>query len=66
MKISVNGQPFEIDEGLSVAGLIDLLNLSGKRVALEINQETVPRSRFEIYHLQAEDRIEIVHAIGGG
>jgi sulfur carrier protein len=66
MKISVNGQPLEIDEGLSVAGLIDLLNLSGKRVALEINKEIVSRSRFEIHHLQAEDRVEIVHAIGGG
>ena len=66
MKIIVNGELLEVAEGLSAAELMDLLELSGKRLALEINQEIVPRSAFETHRLQAGDRIEIIQAIGGG
>lgn len=66
MKIIVNGQTFEVEEGLSAANLIDLLELAGKRVAMEINLQILPRSRFGSYRLKADDRIEIIHAIGGG
>jgi len=66
MKIIVNGEPLEVAEGLNAAELMDLLELSGKRLALEINQEIVPRSAFETHRLQAGDRIEIIQAIGGG
>jgi sulfur carrier protein len=66
MKVIVNGEPLEVAEGLSAAELMDLLELSGKRLALEINQEIVPRSAFETHRLQAGDRIEIIQAIGGG
>lgn len=66
MKITVNGQTLEVDENLSPTGLIDMLNLSGKRVAIEINLEIIPRSRLKTHRLQAGDRVEIIHAIGGG
>ncbi len=66
MNIVVNSQSLEVAEGLSAAGLIELLELGGKRLALEINEEIVPRSTFASHRLQAGDCIEIVHAIGGG
>jgi sulfur carrier protein len=66
MRITVNDQSLEVEDGLSAARLIDLLGLSGKRVAMEINLEILPRSRFETHRLRSGDRIEIVHAIGGG
>lgn len=66
MKINVNGKPLEVDQDLSAADLIELLNLTGQRLALEVNEEIVPRSTFDTHYLQAGDRIEIIHAIGGG
>jgi len=66
MQILLNGEPREIPEALTAAGLIALLELSGKRLAMEVNEEILPRSRFESHVLAAGDRVEIVHAIGGG
>jgi thiamine biosynthesis protein ThiS len=43
-----------------------ILELQGKRLALEVNQELVPRSQFATFVLQPNDAVEIVHAIGGG
>jgi len=64
--ITVNGRDQSIDDGLSVAGLLVRLGLEGKRVAVELNREIVPRSRHETTRLQEGDAIEIVQAIGGG
>jgi sulfur carrier protein len=47
MQIIVNGTPAEIPDDLSMAGLIEHLELVGKRLAVEVNAELVPRSRFE-------------------
>lgn len=66
MKIIVNEKPLEVAEGLSAAGLIELLDLSGQRLALEVNEEIVPRSTFATHRLQTGDRVEVIHAIGGG
>jgi sulfur carrier protein len=66
MQITVNGSPIEIPDGLSMAGLIDRLALSGRRMAVEVNEELVPRSLFESHRLAADDRVEIIHAVGGG
>lgn len=66
MNIVVNGTPREITENATAAQLIEQLGLTGKRLAMEVNQEIVPRSEFPSYHFQPEDRVEIVHAIGGG
>lgn len=66
MQILLNGEPREIPDALTAAGLIALLELTGKRLAMEVNEEILPRSRFESHVLAAGDRVEIVHAIGGG
>jgi sulfur carrier protein len=66
MHITLNGSDREIPDHLSAGALLQNLGLGGKRLALEINQEIVPRSTFDSRMLQAGDRVEIVQAIGGG
>jgi sulfur carrier protein len=66
MHIVLNGSDREIPENLSAGALLQDLGLAGKRLALEINQEIVPRSTFDSRLLSAGDRVEIVQAIGGG
>ena len=66
MHIIVNGKTEEVADTETAAGLIARLGLAGKRLALEVNREVVPRSRHDSYRLRAGDRIEIVQAIGGG
>lgn len=65
MQILVNGESKVLPTDTSLASLIRELRLEG-RLAVEINHEIVPRSQFEQYLLQDGDRVEIVHAIGGG
>ena len=62
----MNGEPQEVPEGLTVAGLLDSLNFPGDRVAVERNLEILPRDRWPGTLLQAGDRLEIVHFVGGG
>jgi sulfur carrier protein len=66
MHIVLNCSDREIPENLSAGALLQDLGLAGKRLALEINQEIVPRSTFDSRLLSAGDRVEIVQAIGGG
>ncbi len=66
MEIRLNGENREVAEGLSVADLLVLLDLQGRRLAVEVNGEIVPRSEHPAYRLQPGDRVEVVHAIGGG
>jgi len=66
MQIIVNGERREVADGLTAADLVETLDLRGRRIAIEINEELVPRSEYTEHRLSAGDRIEIVHAIGGG
>ena len=66
MKIEVNGEPRELSAGTTVADLIDQLSLTGKRLAVELNEDIVPRSQHADIRLNDGDRVEVVHAIGGG
>jgi sulfur carrier protein len=66
MDIILNGDSREIPEQTSAAELLQTLGLANRRLALEINREIVPRSHFDHHLIQPGDRIEIVHAIGGG
>ncbi|MDZ4333893.1 MAG: sulfur carrier protein ThiS, partial [Pseudomonas sp.] len=45
MHIQLNGETFELPDGATVAGLIDRLDLAGRRVAVELNLDIVPRSQ---------------------
>ncbi len=66
MRIQVNGDNMELRDGASLAELVEQLGLAGKRIAAEVNLEIVPRSEHDRLSLNDGDRIEIVHAIGGG
>ena len=64
--IQLNGQPRQIAAGSSLLDLLTLEGLHERRLAIEINLDIIPRARHGSHVLQAGDRIEIVHAIGGG
>jgi sulfur carrier protein len=66
MRIQLNGEFLEVRDGSSVADLLAQLELTGRRLAVELNQEIVPRSAHASTILQPEDQVEVVHAIGGG
>ena len=66
MEIFVNGQAEQVSEGLTAAKLVEQMGLAGKRVAMEVNLEIVPRSGYADYIFSAGDKVEIVHAVGGG
>lgn len=66
MEIIVNGQSKQVVETYTVANLIDEMSLSGRRLAVEVNQEIVPRSTHASHLLAAGDKVEVVQAIGGG
>ncbi len=64
--LTLNGEPRRFDAPLKVEALLGVLELTGKRIALERNGDIVPRSRFGDEWLADGDRIEIVVAVGGG
>ena len=66
MNIVVNGEVKNVAAEFTLQQLIEQLNLGGKRLAIEVNLEIVPRSHYAEHALNDGDRIEIVHAIGGG
>lgn len=66
MRILLNGEPFELPDGATVGGLIERLDLAGRRVAVELNLDIVPRSQHSTTALSEGDQVEVVHAIGGG
>ena len=66
MNITLNGEAQQIDDGINLQQLIDQQDLAGKRIAVEVNLDIVPRSQFDSHILSEGDQIEIVHAIGGG
>ena len=66
MHVQLNGGAFELPDGTTVAELIDRLDLAGRRVAVELNLDIVPRSQHAATALHEGDQVEVVHAIGGG
>ncbi|SCZ64862.1 sulfur carrier protein ThiS [Thiohalomonas denitrificans] len=66
MEIIVNGESRRVTEGYTAARLVEELGLSGRRIAMEVNREIVPRSDYERHVFDDGDRVELVHAIGGG
>ena len=66
MQIYINGEEREIAVETRMAALIEQLELTGKRIAVEVNEELIPRSTFDEHLIHANDRIEIINAVGGG
>ena len=66
MNITVNGEDRSLDPEASLGDLLEMLGLNGKRIAVEVNRDIVPRSDYDSFILSDNDTIEIVNAIGGG
>ena len=66
MNIILNGKSHELTDDASVADLIVDLNLSGKRVAVEVNKDIVRRADHAEHILKPDDRVEVVTLVGGG
>ena len=67
MKLYVNGDVIdELPDTLSVAGLIKVLELPSTKIAIEKNLEIVSKSTYDDVMLSSDDRLEIIHFIGGG
>ena len=64
--IRVNGDARVVPDGCSVEGLIGLLGLEGRKVAVAVNRDVVPRSTYSRRRLAPDDRVEILEAVGGG
>ncbi|WP_394696456.1 sulfur carrier protein ThiS [Pseudoxanthomonas japonensis] len=66
MDIQLNGQPQALPEQSTIADLLHSQGLAERRVAIEVNGEIIPRGQHAQHTLMAGDRVEIVHALGGG
>ena len=66
MDIQLNGDALTVADNTTVLSLLEQQGLGGRRVAVEVNGAIVPRSRHNDHLLHDGDRIEIVHALGGG
>lgn len=66
MHVTLNGKPTTLAEGVTVRSLLDDLELVPVRVAVEINEDLVPRRTFDGAVIHEGDTIEIVTFVGGG
>ncbi|WNH53236.1 sulfur carrier protein ThiS [Stenotrophomonas oahuensis] len=66
MNIQLNGAPRQLPQSTTVQQLLDLEQLTQRRVAVEVNGEIVTRSLHGSHALADGDVVEIVHALGGG
>jgi sulfur carrier protein len=62
----LNGEPHRCERALSVQELLERNDLAAKRVAVAVNADVVPRSRFAQVQIRDGDKVEILHAVGGG
>ena len=64
--ITVNGKAMDIEPGLTVDGLLTLLNVKREYTAVAVNREVTPKSDYGTVKLSEGDRVEIVRPMGGG
>lgn len=66
IEIELNGAPHRVVADQMLQHLIDALDLTNKSLAVAINRQVVPRHRWHDTPLRAQDRVDVVRAIGGG
>ena len=66
MEIRLNGEPRAVEDDLTLAGLLAELGLGGRKVAVELNRDIVPRDSFSSTRLRSGDVVEVVQFVGGG
>ena len=65
-KIQLNGDPYEINNGTNLNELLNKLKIQRNKVAVEVNGEIVEKNKYVNLILNKNDKVEIVHFIGGG
>ena len=66
MRLVVNGEERQVETSTTVKQLLAVLGLGDTMVAVERNEEVVPRAQHETTELADGDRVEVVHFVGGG
>jgi sulfur carrier protein len=66
MQILLNGEAREIISEMSLADLLTLFELPEKRVAVELNLEVIRRADWLTTTVRADDKVEVIHFVGGG
>ena len=66
MTIILNGDPFELDEPVTIASLLDKLDIDARRVAVEHNLVVLKRAVYDGTEVRDGDQVEIVNFVGGG
>ena len=66
IKIRINGNFLEINDNLSLSNFLKQLKIPLKKVAIELNQEIIDKNNLNKIKLKKNDKIEVVHFIGGG
>ena len=66
MKITINGEIKELEEEVNLSHLLELFSLPSRRVAVELNQQVVRKQDWDSVMIREDDRLEIVHFVGGG
>ena len=65
-KIQLNGDLYEISDGTNLNELLNNLKIQKNKVAIEVNGEIVEKNKYSNLILKKDDKVEIVHFIGGG
>ena len=65
-KIQLNGDAYEINDGTNLNELLNKLKIQKNKVAIEVNGEIVENNKYQNLILNKDDKVEIVHFIGGG
>ena len=65
-KIQLNGDPYEVNDGTNLNELLNKLKIEKNKVAIEVNGEIIDRKKYVNLILNKDDKVEIVHFIGGG
>ena len=66
MEITLNGEPYQLDQPLTVVALLERLEIDARRVAVEHNLTIIKRHRFPEVIVSDGDQVEIVNFVGGG
>tara|TARA_A100001037_G_C15047513_1_gene588485 strand:+ start:216 stop:419 length:204 start_codon:yes stop_codon:yes gene_type:complete len=66
VQLTINGEKRVIKESKNLADLIKELEIKAPNFAMALNQQVVPRSKYDSTSIKENDKVEIVHAVGGG
>jgi sulfur carrier protein len=66
MNVLINGEKREVPERVNLKALLELFSMPSRRIAVEVNRNVIRRAEWETLILDENDRIEVIHFVGGG